>query len=144
MTDDAFPDTPTPEPTNVVRLDREQIIWRCVCGCTSFVALASGDLECCNCRIHPSGPDGSWRSPLPDVPDNPPSLEGDDITVASLHTSDAALRRNLGKATTTETAFVIIAQRTGAVSTWGEALEGEEQLAWFDRRMAVAKGMLSK
>ena len=42
------------------------------------------------------------------------------------------------------TAMLIVIQQDGAVTTWGETIDGEAQSEWFDRRIATAKQMLTK
>lgn len=120
-----------------------KIVWRCSCGCLSFTLLARGEAVCQMCGALARGPVGDWRKELPepsgDVP--PPGLG--DRTVTKLDSSYAALRRTLNKASADRTAAVIVLQDNGDVGTWGR-MDTDEESAWLDHRLAVAREMLTR
>ena len=69
---------------NVVKFERPRdipesdIVWRCECGCRSFLIRADGEVECCACEGIASLPDaGDWRRALPEIPHEPRDVERD-------------------------------------------------------------------
>jgi hypothetical protein len=124
--------------------DQDKVVWRCNCGCLSFALRDDGEAECAQCGDVVTGQQGEWRSKLPDVESKPQELGAGDVTVTDLNSSPASMRRTLGRADPHATAAVIIIQAGGEVSTWGVDIETQEQSAWFDRRVEVAKSMLTK
>lgn len=125
------------------RIDEDRVIWRCNCGCISFELRGDGGAACVQCGSLVDGADGDWRAQLPDVPVTPKEMDTDSVKVTDLNGSPQALARALSKANVDETSAVLILQNDGAVTVWG-AIETDEQSEWFDRRVAVAKDMLTK
>lgn len=121
--------------------DQDKVVWRCNCGCMSFLARADGELECCHCQMVVTGDIGEWRSRLPQTPDKTEEPDSGDQTVTDLGSSSAALRRALDKADADNTAAVIVLQKDGAITAWGDVEPGE-QAEWLDRRIADARQLL--
>lgn len=119
-------------------------VWRCDCGCLSFTLRADFVAVCLHCDAIAESEQGSWRTELPAPTGLVEPSEPGDFRITELGSSGAALKRTLGRANSEETAFVIVVQSDGAVSTWGETLDSIEHREWFDRRIAQARQMLMK
>lgn len=122
----------------------DNVVWRCNCGCISFELRADGNAVCAQCLKPVTGMDGSWREKLPELLKPVEPADAKDVTITDLNSSAAALRRVLGRADPERTAMLIIIQQDGAVTSWGESIEGEARAEWFDRRVQTAKQMLTK
>lgn len=81
---------------------------------------------------------------MAEPPVEPEPVGSSEVAVTDLNSSAPALRHALGRAQVDETVAVIVIQRDGGVTTWGESGETAEQIEWFDRRIADARQMLLK
>lgn len=131
---------------NVITLRpaREPMVWRCNCGCSTHYALEDGTLECASCGTSQIGPTGEWLTRLPEPsPGRSAAPEQRERTVVSIDDPAACLRRTLRKASVGETSFVVVAQNSGAVTTWGCDFKERAQRGWLNRRLADAKRLLT-
>lgn len=104
---------------------------------------ANAAIECAQCGRIATGVDDGWRLNLPATPAAPVEPEDGGLKVTDFNHSGAALRRVLDKADADKTSVVIVLQSDGAVSAWG-CIDGDDQSDWFDRRIGMAKSMLTK
>lgn len=122
----------------------EKVVWACLCGCISFELHADGTTECCGCgNVSAGPPDAAWRRLKPKTPADPPEMEVPERSVARFNTGSGALRKVMAKMNVEETAFVIVAQREGPVSTWnGEEYITGDAVWWLDEKLTLARSML--
>ncbi len=119
-------------------------VWRCNCGCLTFYALATGEIQCADCGIVTSESEGDWRTRLPEVLDIVEPVGIGDSAIRDLDAPDISLIRTLDLASADDTSFVVVAQKDGKTAIWGDCAETDEQKNWFERRIDEAKRMLFK
>lgn len=122
----------------------ETVVWRCECGCITHFVRGDDQIECAKCGAVADGDSGSWRRNLPDVPVSAPETQDGDVKITDLNSPEAAFKRTLRKADPDKAFALIVVNRDGSLTVWGGDLETEAQRAWFDRKMAEAKALLTK
>jgi hypothetical protein len=106
---------------------------------------ADGLAECQQCGMSDfgDGESGDWRRLLPDPEDDPGPAEKV-VTVTIIDNDVLALKRVLAQANVDDTAFVVVAQKSGRVVTFGDRIVTEDQKTWLQGRLQDAADMLVK
>lgn len=118
------------------------MIWRCGCGCQSFSIRDDMLAECQHCGEVANDGSGDWRTQLPEPPEVAPQITPADMSVTIIGNDELALRRVLAQASTGETCFVALAQRSGRVVTFGDQMGSQDQIDWLDERLQDVRHML--
>lgn len=119
-------------------------VWRCPCGCYSFLIRQDMKAECNSCGEVACDEFGEWRTQLPKTPESAPPIDQDDMCVTVVSSDELALKRVLAKADAEETCFVSIVQNGGQVTTWGHTIEHDAGVKWLDERLSDIRRMMTK
>lgn len=133
MTDNVMP-FPVP--------NRRRVIWICNCGCTTFYALAAGVIECARCETMQVGERGEWRSALPSLPPQIVEATPGCTNVVAMRSNEDVLQHTASLASVDETAFLIVAQRNGAIHTWDSGDLNDGRIAWIKRKAQQAVDLI--
>lgn len=123
------------------RAKPERLIWVCRCGCTTHYHHADGGVECGSCGNVAADLTGEWRSRLPDEPDAPADLDGENFKVTSLTGPDTFLKRH-AKAVEDVVAIIIL-NDDGSFATWSGDMTGDERSAWLGRKLEAVHERLT-
>lgn len=136
---------------NVVPMPKKEVyIWRCPCGCTSFVLNDTGVIECASCDKDVDVPEyNGWRAKRPEVPFNAPDITGEDTKVTTMATTEQSLRRVVSELIAEieindmkQLHAIVRIYNNGKVSAWGPVSEGRKRKSWLRRRMKEAQDIL--
>lgn len=130
---------------NVVPLRREiepDMVWVCICGCSTHYAHLDSTLECAACGLRSADDGGEWRRGLPETGGAQESGPNEPTIVVQMNDTIQALNRVLGKASADDTAAVIVIKENGSVHVWGRMADSREHRGWINRRLATAKLLL--
>ena len=128
--------------SNIITLrPPEPMVWTCICGCTTHLALSDGTLQCGACQqVSDDHPEGHWRSRLPPEPDAPEPIDDGAFRVTMIDTAETFVRRQKARIATARGIFIIDVE--GNAATWGPRIDTPDDLAWLERGLADIRHLL--
>ena len=120
----------------------EPMVWTCICGCTTHLALSDGTLQCGACQqVSDDHPEGHWRSRLPPEPEAPKPIDDTNFRVMPIDTAETFLRRHKARIATAR--GIIVFDAEGISATWGRPGDyTQDESAWIERGLAGIRRML--
>jgi len=119
--------------------DLRDILLQCGCGCQSFYALCSGEIQCTDCENIPDVDTSMWVRPMPDLAAVPQATER--RVVNCLGSDQLAIQRVLRQDLTGLKAIITIFENS-RVTLWSEKPKGKAQREWFKKRLNDALAMM--
>ena len=127
---------------------KEELLFVCNCGCTSFMITEYGIPRCANCNfVHePALEEYHWRFPKKKATDkivDPNTAEKPTVDVIEMSMCGASFKRFIENLSHKELTAMVAIYNTGRVNTWGNSMVGKAQAKWLKRRLRAAWELLA-
>ena len=110
--------------------EKTQYTILCTCGCTSFMAFIEGSLECTDCgKLHET------HNELLKMVAEAPTVDDVETTKTTQTASVDFAKELILSKIDTNTVGIFVASRDGKAYMWNDAIETEEEIAWFKERL---------